>query len=51
MDIFGIIVAFDTPFNLKKQYTSTIMKFETDEPVKITNFLENHALKYKIEGD
>ena len=47
----GKIVAHDTPYNLKKQYTSTMMKIETDAPDKIISFLDNRQLKYKITDD
>ena len=47
----GKIIAFDTPFNLKKQYTSTIMRLESDQPEVIADFLDQHHMKYKMDGD
>ena len=47
----GKIIAFDTPFNLKKQYTSTIMRLESDQPEVIADFLDQHHMKYKKDGD
>ncbi len=35
----GRIVAHDTPYNLKKQYTSTIMKIETEDMDTLENYL------------
>jgi len=47
----GKIIAFDTPFNLKKQYTSTVMRLESDQPEVIVGFLDQHHMKYKKDGD
>ncbi|WP_434501796.1 ABC transporter ATP-binding protein [Prevotella sp.] len=47
----GKIIAFDTPFNLKKQYTSTVMRLESDQPEMIVGFLDQHHMKYKKDGD
>lgn len=43
----GRIVAHDTPYNLKKQYTSTIMKIETENMDTLENYLAVKNLKYK----
>lgn len=43
----GRIVAHDTPYNLKKQYTSTIMKIETEDMKTMENYLAVKNLKYK----
>jgi ABC-2 type transport system ATP-binding protein len=43
----GKIVAHDTPYNLKKQYTSTIMKIETEDIKTLENYLVAKNLKYK----
>lgn len=43
----GRIVAHDTPYNLKKQYTSTIMKIETEDMDTLENYLAVKNLKYK----
>ena len=47
----GKIIAYDTPFNLKKQYTSTVMRLESDQPEVIVDFLNHHHMKYKMDGD
>lgn len=47
----GKIIAYDTPFNLKKQYTSTVMRLESDQPEVIVDFLNQHHMKYKMDGD
>lgn len=47
----GKIIAYDMPFNLKKQYTSTVMRLESDEPEVIVDFLNQHHMKYKMDGD
>ena len=47
----GKIIAFDTPFNLKKQYTSTVMRLESDQPEMIVGFLDQHHMKYKKDND
>ena len=47
----GKIVAFDTPYNLKKQYTSTVMKIKTCENERLAQHLKDHSTKYKFEDD
>jgi ABC-2 type transport system ATP-binding protein len=47
----GKIVAFDTPYNLKKQYTSTVMKIKTCENEGLAQHLKDHSTKYKFEDD
>jgi len=47
----GKIVAFDTPYNLKKQYTSTVMKIKTRENESLAQHLKDHSTKYKFEDD
>jgi len=47
----GKIIAFDTPFNLKKQYTSTVMRLESDQPEVITSFFDNHHMRYKMDSN
>ncbi len=44
----GRIVAHDTPHNLKKQYTSTKMKIETNHTDQLTADLAARDLKYKL---
>lgn len=47
----GKIVAHDTPYNLKKQYTSTTMKIETSDVESLTNYLTAQKLRYKTSGN
>jgi daunorubicin resistance ABC transporter ATP-binding subunit len=47
----GKIVAFDTPYNLKKQYTSTVMKIKTCENERLAQHLKDYSAKYKFEDD
>jgi ABC-2 type transport system ATP-binding protein len=47
----GKIVAFDTPYNLKKQYTSTVMKIKTCENERLAQYLKDYSAKYKFEDD
>jgi len=47
----GKIVAHDTPYNLKKQYTSTVMKIETSDIESLISYLTTKKLKYKTSGN
>jgi ABC-2 type transport system ATP-binding protein len=47
----GKIVAHDTPYNLKKQYTSTTMKIETSDVESLTSYLTAQKLRYKTSGN
>ena len=47
----GKIVAHDTPYNLKKQYTSTVMKIETDDIEALTKYLSAKNLKHKMSDN
>ncbi|WP_212556071.1 ABC transporter ATP-binding protein [Methanosarcina spelaei] len=47
----GKIVAFDTPYNLKKQYTSTVLKIKTCENERLAQHLKDYSAKYKFEDD
>jgi ABC-2 type transport system ATP-binding protein len=47
----GKIVAHDTPFNLKKQFTSTTMKIQTSNISVLSRYLEVRKIKHKIEND
>mgnify|MGYP002078830741 CR=1 FL=1 len=47
----GKIVAHDTPYNLKKQYTSTVMKIETDDIEALTKYLSAKNLKHKTSDN
>lgn len=47
----GKIVAHDTPYNLKKQYTSTKMHIESNQPNLLIDKLTDMHLKYKSSGN
>lgn len=47
----GKIAAFDTPYNLKKQYTSNIMKLKVTDNKLVSNFLKVNSIKYKFEDN
>jgi ABC-2 type transport system ATP-binding protein len=47
----GKIVAHDTPYNLKKQFTSTAMKLKTTKQDNLLNFLNDSLMKYKLDND
>lgn len=44
----GKIVAFDTPYNLKKQYTSNVTRIKTSDEKMLQQFLTNNSIKYKL---
>jgi ABC-2 type transport system ATP-binding protein len=43
----GKIVAHDTPYNLKKKYTSTTMKLRTSKQENLIKYLSECSLKFK----
>ncbi|MBL4933556.1 ABC transporter ATP-binding protein [Clostridium paridis] len=47
----GKIVAFDTPSNLKKQYTGSITKLEVLQTYLLIEHLNIHSIKYKQEDN
>lgn len=47
----GKIVAFDTPYNLKKQYTSNVSKIKTSNNQLLETHLEKHAIKYTLKDE
>jgi len=47
----GKIVAHDTPYNLKKQFTSTTMKIKTAHPEALCQYLTERAIKYKMTSE
>ena len=47
----GKIVAHDTPYNLKKQYTTTTMTIKTAAPDALVRYLNEHNFKYKQDQD
>ena len=44
----GKIVAYDTPDNLKKQYTSSLMKIKVLDSKPVIQYLMDKGIKYKI---
>jgi len=44
----GKIVAFDTPYNLKKQYTESVTKIKVAEEETLTKYLKQNSVKYKL---
>ncbi|HEX2869532.1 MAG TPA: ATP-binding cassette domain-containing protein [Ignavibacteriales bacterium] len=47
----GKIVAHDTPYNLKKKFTSTTMKLKTSRQDSLQNYLDNSSIKYKPDNE
>ena len=47
----GKIVAYDTPYHLKKQYTSDIVRLKTSRKEDLAGYLSEHSIKYKLEDD
>lgn len=47
----GKIVAFDSPQNLKKQYTKNVAKINASDKNKLTSYLKEHSIKYKLEDE
>jgi len=43
----GKIVAFDTPYNLKTQYTSNVTRLRTKDNDKLINYLTDNNIKFK----
>jgi len=46
----GKLIALDTPENLKRQFTNTVMSINSDESDKIIDFLEDAQIDYDIEN-
>jgi ABC-2 type transport system ATP-binding protein len=46
----GKIVAFDTPYNLKKDHTSTTMKIHCDNPSALAGYLDGHLVNYRLDN-
>ena len=44
----GKIVAYDTPDNLKKQYTSALMKIKVSDSKPVIEYLMDKCIKYKV---
>jgi ABC-2 type transport system ATP-binding protein len=47
----GRIVAYDTPYNLKKQYTSTTLKIATTDPEHLKLYLGDKNIKFYMDND
>ena len=45
----GKIVAHDTPYNLKRKYTSSTMKVKVSNSEEFISYLKEQWLKYKLE--
>jgi ABC-2 type transport system ATP-binding protein len=46
----GKIVAHDTPYNLKKKYTSTTIKIETNNAEQLSIYLDKQKIKYSFNN-
>ncbi len=47
----GEIVAHDTPYNLKKKYTSTTMKIKTSNSLQLAQFCSDHSMKSSMSDN
>ncbi|MBK1811146.1 ATP-binding cassette domain-containing protein [Clostridium sp. YIM B02505] len=47
----GKIVAFDTPYNLKKEYTSNITKIKTSKIAELIEHLKDNSIAYAFDND
>lgn len=45
----GIIVAFDTPYQLKKQSTSDTVRIRTSAEVALIQYLKEHSISYQLK--
>jgi ABC-2 type transport system ATP-binding protein len=45
----GNIVAFDTPYNLKKQYTSDTVRMRSSCEEDLVSYLKEQAISYKLK--
>lgn len=44
----GKIVAFDTPYNLKTQYTSSVTRLKTSDEQGLEDYLKANSINYKL---
>jgi ABC-2 type transport system ATP-binding protein len=44
----GKIVAFDSPYNLKKQHTSNVTRLRATDEKMLQQYLTDHSIKYKL---
>jgi ABC-2 type transport system ATP-binding protein len=47
----GKIVAHDTPYNLKKQHTSTTMKIRSSNQAMLGGYCTDHSLKFLVKDE
>ena len=47
----GKIVAHDTPYNLKKQFTSTRMEMDCSDTEQLIAFLNRLDIKHQVKGE
>lgn len=47
----GKIVAFDTPYNLKNQYTSSVTKIKTLDEHSMLEYLKARSMKYQLKDN
>jgi ABC-2 type transport system ATP-binding protein len=47
----GKIVAFDTPYNLKKEHTSTILKIKTSNVTDLAQYLDKQSVSYRMVNE
>jgi ABC-2 type transport system ATP-binding protein len=47
----GKIVAFDTPYNLKKAHTSTVLKIKTSDGTLLTQYLDKQSIIHKVVNE
>ncbi len=47
----GKIVAHDTPYNLKKRYTTTTLKIKTSNRSGLIEYIEKRSLSYKLDNE
>jgi ABC-2 type transport system ATP-binding protein len=45
----GKIVAFDTPYQLKKQYTADAVRIKTAGEAALAQYLQDHAIPYQLK--
>lgn len=45
----GKIVAFDTPYELKKSYTSDTVKIRSSDETGLIRYLEDHSIQYRLK--
>lgn len=46
----GKIIAYDTPDNLKKQFTNTVLQIECKRPEELEDYLEGQNIRHEIQN-